>query len=97
MNVITQEGLITDLRWWSQMKVDGDSIVLSDERSKKDEETPEDAFEELASGEAKTLVVAILPGEQPVIQDLFKDLNEGIRYSKEAFNVATWLDEREAS
>ena len=33
MNVITQGGIVTDLRWWDKMRVSGTSVVLDSERA----------------------------------------------------------------
>jgi len=98
MRVITQDRLITDLAWWSQMRVEGDSIVLSNVRvAHGKEETPEDELSALSVEEPLTLVVADFPDEQPVVQDLFKDINTGIKHGKDSFNVAFWLDERKSA
>ena len=33
MNVTTQGGIVTDLRWWDKMRVSGTSVVLDAERA----------------------------------------------------------------
>ena len=94
MNVMTQDGLLTDLSWWAQMMVDGDSIVLSNVRTVRNKGEDPTSEEELA--DSKTLVVAEFPKNQEIVQQLFKDLNEGIRYGKDSFDVNDWFEERSA-
>ena len=94
MNVTTQEGILTDLSWWSQMKVEGDSVVLSDIRV---DSVEEEEVDQADNPEPNVLILALLPTDQSAIQELFKDLNTGIRNGKEAFSVISWIESRKSA
>jgi hypothetical protein len=77
MRVITKDHLVTNLRWWDQLHVDGTKVVL--ERVAKEEEEIEGVIFEIADTK-----------DEAEAQELFKVLNEGIRLQKQSFDINTW-------
>lgn len=77
MFVTTQDNVITSVKWWAQMLVDGDEIIVR---------TDPDADEEVR------MVVLSHLDDPDATQALFKDLNKGITQGKDHFDVLMWTE-----
>ena len=78
MYITSQDQVITDLRWWKQMRVDGDQIIV--------QMVPEEGIE-------PSKVVLVELKDKEAIQALFKELNEGIFACRRKFDVGPWIEE----
>lgn len=81
MNVTTQGGVRTSLKWWDQMHVEDEALILT--RLPKDDEGIEQV----------TLVIAEFPGRLVDVQALHDEINFGIRAKRPSFDVNNWSEQ----
>lgn len=82
MLVTTLDQLITNLRWWKQMRVDGNQLIVQ--------------TYPVVGSELQKIVLADLKDEKSA-QHLFSDINIAFKLGEGHFDIPAWEESRQAA